>query len=332
MENKKDRRGRLKNDFHQDDSNSNCDVDLLGASATELLDFSRMIENHPDSPSLSTSKHSSLSKTYQLPTSTPFMFQTSPLKTPVAAGSSNTMRMTNTCPSIEDEIRVLPLEGKCSPPKSTRQSVFQSPEEDSFQTTSNLRKTNAPLKAPPLGCFPDKKLPAYDYDRKSPRKYDSGSTSRIADFPRTVPVPQHVIRASRSNSRREEQTTQGGVRKPPEIVEWEQQPYHQNNTRWERPMVQVMPGVEIPLVGSKESVEAIARQEIQETVCLSCQSELYCINSASMVLCPLCRSFSAIEDTSSSGASTSRSSDLNASLGLGMTLELLAEELERLEM
>lgn len=46
---------------------------------------------------------------------------------------------------------------------------------------------------------------------------------------------------------------------------------------------------------------------------------MYCMDAARMVLCPICRSFSSVEPTL-------RQQDI---LGLGLTIEIIAEELSR---
>ena len=99
--------------------------------------------------------------------------------------------------------------------------------------------------------------------------------------------------------------------------------------QWDRAMVQVVPGYSLPLAGLQESIAAYQRQAIEETICEVCQTELFCIDSASMVLCPVCRSFSPICTNAAAAGTNEIGSSQSSSkqLGLGLTAELLADEL-----
>lgn len=94
-----------------------------------------------------------------------------------------------------------------------------------------------------------------------------------------------------------------------------------HSLHWDRAMVQVVPGYSLPLAGTQESIAAYQRQAVQEIVCPVCQTELFCIDTASMVLCPECCSFSSI---------CAINAELEPQLGLGLTVKLLAEEIGNL--
>jgi len=54
-------------------------------------------------------------------------------------------------------------------------------------------------------------------------------------------------------------------------------------------MVEVAPGVEAQLRGSSETRSLIKKWQIAQVTCLECCVQLYCIDDAEFVLCPLCR-------------------------------------------
>jgi hypothetical protein len=85
--------------------------------------------------------------------------------------------------------------------------------------------------------------------------------------------------------------------------------------QWHRTMVDVMPGYSVPMAGTQETMHALDRDHCTDTACVQCETFLYCIDSANMVLCPLCRSISPV---SSTGAHSE-------TLGLGLTVEHILE-------
>jgi hypothetical protein len=62
--------------------------------------------------------------------------------------------------------------------------------------------------------------------------------------------------------------------------------------RWQRTMVDVMPGFQAPLIGVKESLEAYRSDRCVHTHCYECDTFLYCISAANLVLCSQCQSIS----------------------------------------
>lgn len=55
-----------------------------------------------------------------------------------------------------------------------------------------------------------------------------------------------------------------------------------------RPLIEVFPGIEMPLRGSAETQNAINRGSISKASCLDCTLEISCIEDAEYMLCPLC--------------------------------------------
>lgn len=77
-------------------------------------------------------------------------------------------------------------------------------------------------------------------------------------------------------------------------------------------MVEIAPGVNVPLRGAAETERAIANSFYVQCECFACQkSPLYCILDAEYFLCPNCRSISPSPLQSSSG---------NGGLGMGFEL------------
>lgn len=63
----------------------------------------------------------------------------------------------------------------------------------------------------------------------------------------------------------------------------------------ERVMIEVFPGVEMPLRGSAETQTAISEGRIKTATCLDCTLGLSCIQDAEYILCPLCHCISPLE-------------------------------------
>lgn len=94
----------------------------------------------------------------------------------------------------------------------------------------------------------------------------------------------------------------------------------QDEIEWQRSQIEVAPGYYVSLCGVLETMYAFQKDCIVHTECTSCSAFLYCIDSASMVLCPTCRSIGPVEANASNRTVTE-------SLGLGLTVEHLMEEL-----
>lgn len=70
--------------------------------------------------------------------------------------------------------------------------------------------------------------------------------------------------------------------------------YHNSNDygRWERKMVEIMPGVKVPMHGSAETEHALAQKRIQRVSCSQCNKRVLCVMEATLVICPECRGIS----------------------------------------
>lgn len=76
-------------------------------------------------------------------------------------------------------------------------------------------------------------------------------------------------------------------------------------------LVEISPGVRVPLRGAMETKECVQRDFFGQTLCYACNLKpLFCIQDAAYVLCPSCRVISPFEDN-------------GIGLGLGFTLEHL---------
>ena len=62
-------------------------------------------------------------------------------------------------------------------------------------------------------------------------------------------------------------------------------------------MMEVAPGVTVPLRGSTETWEAIKDGRVTVTACCACQLELHCIEDAEFVICPDCWVVSSVDQT-----------------------------------
>lgn len=71
---------------------------------------------------------------------------------------------------------------------------------------------------------------------------------------------------------------------------------HRPAKTWDRLQVELLPGRFVPLIGSEETWQAFCADNVIDIECTSCQTFLYCKNTAEMVLCPDCRMISPIDD------------------------------------
>lgn len=75
----------------------------------------------------------------------------------------------------------------------------------------------------------------------------------------------------------------------------EQEVDEQLQDDFERSLIEVFPGVEMPLRGSFETQTAISRNYIISANCMDCTLQLQCIRNAEYILCPLCHCVSPLE-------------------------------------
>jgi hypothetical protein len=62
-------------------------------------------------------------------------------------------------------------------------------------------------------------------------------------------------------------------------------------------MINVGPGVSMPLRGSDETWKAIEDGRVTITSCIFCQIELNCLEDAQLVICPDCTMLSPVDQT-----------------------------------
>ena len=73
--------------------------------------------------------------------------------------------------------------------------------------------------------------------------------------------------------------------------------YLDSTPHTENSMMEVAPGVNVPLRGSTETWHAIKDGRVTVTTCCACQLELYCIEDAEFVICPDCWVVSSVDQT-----------------------------------
>lgn len=92
---------------------------------------------------------------------------------------------------------------------------------------------------------------------------------------------------------------------------------HYKLPAWNRPLVEVLPGVRLPLRGSEETWQAFCNDQVEGNHCPACGTFFYCHIAATLALCPFCRS---VCPTDAFG--------IAPSLGLGLSLAGAKEEME----
>lgn len=94
---------------------------------------------------------------------------------------------------------------------------------------------------------------------------------------------------------------------------------------FDRPMIEIAPDYFLPLRGSKETTHAILQDKVVTTVCIDCQALFLCIDSATMVLCPCCRSVNPVSNVNHAMLMDRMGTE---SLGLGITMQHATDILE----
>jgi hypothetical protein len=92
---------------------------------------------------------------------------------------------------------------------------------------------------------------------------------------------------------------------------------------WPRVYIDVAPGFSAQLCGTEESLDALKKDLVNQTECTNCETFLYCINTADMVLCPVCRSISPVDGESDNS--------IYEKLGLGLTVDVVMENVNKEE-
>ena len=85
--------------------------------------------------------------------------------------------------------------------------------------------------------------------------------------------------------------------------------------------IEVAPGIELRLRGSKETWEAIKESRITVTSCCCCLTELHCIEDAELVVCPDCWVVSPVDQSIGGIPIEVDSNESDPSVSLGVKIE-----------
>ena len=146
---------------------------------------------------------------------------------------------------------------------------------------------------------------SFDTNSRSPRstlpsiRHSDVATEEIPVFPTSLGLPRmDVARANpRQSTQQQQESTQDMI------------------------MVEVCPGLSVPLRGSEATKTAVANNWYTPVTCFGCATQIYCIADVSYSICPLCRIVSPVEEDIFRGEVISR----RWGLGLGFTDENLFE-------
>ena len=129
--------------------------------------------------------------------------------------------------------------------------------------------------------------------------------------------------ASPPNRVRRVSTDGGGTRAAPAII----------STDGLRPepamMVEVVSGSFVPLIGTRETLDAYRTGSVVDQACFGCNEFLLCCERATLVICPVCRSVSPVIAVTGRAAEDQTESSLGGRgglLGLGLTVHLIETE------
>jgi len=312
----------------------------LGQSATDLLCFSKMTEE-PRHGSFHSSSHLGAPKTTSLLDSNtrPHMvpengIEAELLSLPVEGNDFNRpFRPTDTSKRQSSPgLKKPPLSPKklsaskpalVSPvsdinPASPHSSPLHSPKSQLSEPASPISTPQALPKAP---LFSPNKSATHSSSRARPMTYTQDQSCNRKAPPTSSTgayvAASHVITPKRRSPRY-------AYKAPAATLSSEPLPKallndYKVTTPYKRPMVPIMPDVSYPLCGRLESLDAYQSQDVSEVTCSACQSFQYCVQKASMFLCPACQSISP------------NAEGTEELLGLGLTLEVLSEESNHLQ-
>jgi len=308
-------------------------LSLLGESAHDLLSFCRM--NDADNKNTNREKvtdkiHSYVTSPHRKdPSQRRFIGSLGKLS-PIR--SRGTKVSVNTRPSTiaSDDVGLESVDGKCSPIQShprfrpfsfhnglvknsylhgllpsKAESSRKHKEQSCADAVVKPPRTRTPIRqCLPKAIFSHSRVPTSEYDVTE-------YSSEIASLPL---APEHEP----SNEPHHESELQPTP--PPKQEHNDKQVAKDLASSQDRLQVEIVPGYSLRLCGRDESLVAYRNGTVVELPCSSCQSFLYCINIACMVVCPECRSFTVLENVPDQGK------DL---LGIGLTVEMVAEEVRQ---
>ena len=102
---------------------------------------------------------------------------------------------------------------------------------------------------------------------------------------------------------------------PQPILEQLQEVRPTHEEQCERSLVEIVPGYSVAMIGVRESLQAYRSSRCLQYDCTSCKVFLYCIDAATMVLCPVCKTISPLTPSG-------QAADV---MGVGLTIEHLLE-------
>ena len=87
-------------------------------------------------------------------------------------------------------------------------------------------------------------------------------------------------------------------------------------------MIDVAPGVKMPLRGSVETWSAVEEGNVTVTLCVCCNMDLNCIFDAQLVICPDCLCVSPVDQTEQQDSNSTASSRIHRhGVGVGIKAE-----------
>ena len=160
--------------------------------------------------------------------------------------------------------------------------------------------------------------------RDDPASSNTTGSSCCKNAKTTTNIP----RRSSSSSRRDKNGKHSRKQSVPRPRKSDSQSREKDRERQTpRPLVEVSPGVSLPLHGTNETLKALREGKLARSHCFVCDTDIYCVRSANFVLCPCCRVVWPMGTCSSdqpTGNSGSEYSSIGG-VGLGITSEELRE-------
>ena len=131
--------------------------------------------------------------------------------------------------------------------------------------------------------------------KKTPFHNDNLTLKRVPKYKWRSPSPSQIsIQKQESSAMSNQQLEpQPLITQEPQCFDYAAHLFQENN--FEYSLIEVSPGEEMPLRGSRETQFAIEQNYVITSNCMGCTLSLSCVRNSKYVLCPLCHCISPLE-------------------------------------
>lgn len=181
------------------------------------------------------------------------------------------------------------------------------PQPDAYIRQESNRTNNTNESYPPRQPLRKRSFPppyvAHSSQRQTCQDIRETVSRRSCRQPRRIP-------SGRANERTNRHTRKAVPCRKEYVVNTREKEYRN------RPTIEISPGISLPLHGTEETLDALKVGHLEKTHCAICCTDIYCVQSATYILCPMCRVVWPMEKSTHSG---------RGGVGLGVTAAELLE-------